>query len=267
MDRIALQIRFRCLCFFVPDETDASTKRMHVLMPDTSTHADGCCVDKHVVRIIYPTPFGGGTLDEHFFPSKPGEGVFAVLPMEEWSLVLGAARGGANTDVPNELVDITSNGGYVDRALLGQQRHPSVISRITLEGGGIIAHRSGATWRFNSKETDIIQELVWMVPGIEGHTLAWSRIRLKPEGSDGGPEIEKLPQLIPDAAGIVRLEVHHVMAEDFPRPKTGDPAASSAHFAAYYTLFDHPSDPARPVFVRENQTKPRTCMSALGRLR
>src|SRR5215218_9548439 len=113
-------------------------------MPDTTGHGDGCgtgCVDTHVVRIIYPTPFGGGTLDEHHRPSKPGEGVFAVLPMEGWSLVLGAGCGGAKTELPDELVNVTSNAGHVRRDLLGEQRHPSVISRITLEGGEMIAHR------------------------------------------------------------------------------------------------------------------------------
>lgn len=270
MDTFALQIRFRCLCFFVPEP---AMKRMHVLMPDTRTHACSPpgsppgCVDEHVVRIIYPVPFGG-SLDRDLKPtSKPELGVFQVLPMEEFALVLGRGSGGASMDLPIELVDITPNAGPVDETLLSWRRHPDVISRITLEGGQLIAHRSGAKWLFNGDELDIAQEIIWTIPNLPGPSLEWSRTRLKPAGEPPQVnDLEKLPS-ISATNGIVRLDVHHVVAVDFPTPGPGDPNASSAHFAAYYNLPDYPSSIDLPVFIKKNETNTLTCMSGRGQLR
>jgi len=269
MDTFALEIRFRCLCFFVPEP---ATKRMHVLMPDTSAHACETmgsppgCIDQHVVRILYPRAFGFTLDDKYQSVQDPSRVRFEELKMEEWSLVLGKGSGGAQLDLPQELVNITPNAGTVDPALLGSRRHPKVISRITLEGGQLVARRSGATWLFDGEEVDIIQELTWLIPNIEGDFLSWSRSRLKPAGEPPDPsDIQPLPDLLP-TKGVIRLEVHHVMEADFPIPRPGDHKASSAHFAAYYNLFDYPHNTDRPLFLKEHETKPLTCMSSSGRL-
>lgn len=253
--KFTLEITFRCMCCFVPDER---TGRMHVLMPDTrghehAGHGGRSEVDPHVVRIIYPKQ-GGSLLG----------GTAEALAMEEWAMELAAEGGGrANLSLPFALADLCPIAGPVSPALLGDRRDPRVISRITLHAGGVTKHVSGAIWSFNGQSREMAQEIIWTIPDLEGDRLTWRRTRLKTEGPPTAADEEVLPEIFPAADGIIRLEVHHVTASDFPRASPDRmPNVSSAHFAAYYNLFDEPRSRPRPEFVEEIKESPTiTCIT------
>jgi hypothetical protein len=262
MATFTIQIKFRCMCFFVPDGSDASKTRMHVLMPDTSGHqhhdhdgrqGSGHGVDPHVARLVYPTRDGGRL--------EGGKADFVDL--KEYALVLPPGGAGASLDLPPELVDLTPITGSVDPALLGEVGHPRVVSRITLEGGGATDHESGATWEFVGHVREMSQQITWTIPDVEGDRLTWSLTRLKPEGEEAREDdVVKLPDAFPAEDGILRLVVHHVMESDFPTPDLKrDPAVSTKHFDAYYDLFHNPSGRPLPKYVDKLESPGISCIN------
>ncbi|HEX8831437.1 MAG TPA: hypothetical protein VF705_09745, partial [Longimicrobium sp.] len=253
-NKFTLEIAFRCMCCFVPDER---TGRMHVLMPDTrghehAGHGGRSEVDPHAVNIVYPKE-GGSLL----------EGTAEVLAMEDWTLEIDADAGAANLKLPTELVDLCPVGGTISRSLLGDKRDPRVISRITLGRGSATHQVSGAYWQFNGEKRKMAQEIIWTIPDIAGDRLTWSRTRLTSRGTPGAEDIEALPDLFPADDGVLRLEVHHVLASDFPRADPDrKPEVSAAHFAAYYNLCENPSRRELPRFIeRIPETPSLTCIT------
>ena len=255
--KFTLEITFRCMCCFVPDERTGS---MHVLMPDIrghehAGHGDPSPIDPHVVRIIYPKE-GGSLLN----------GKAEALAMEEWALELPGGGGRASLSLPTALVDLCPVAGPVSPVLLGERRDPRVISRIALHAGGVTKHTSGAIWSFNGLVREMAQEIIWTIPDLDGDRLTWRRTRLKTEGPPSAADVEELPAIFPAEDGVVRLQVHHVVASDFPRPDdTRRPEFSAAnvaaHFAAHYSLFDHPRSRPHPVFFDDIEDSPTiTCI-------
>jgi|SRR5215213_2138974 len=242
-----LVIRFRCLCFFAPDER---TGQMHVLMPDTGAHAhhghgahgaggadgqgngNGHGVDKHVVRLHYP-PFG----DDDF------------LKLEGWRLEFGKGLGPADLRLPFEVIAgpnasqvrvevadlgrVTGKG--IARALVGPNPGPSVVSHVVLHAGSAIDLTPDTVWELDGKELAMASELVWTIPGIPG-----DRLVLEPERLDEAREPEPnhgIPELVP-TDGVVELRVFHVTEQDFPPPLKGLwPATAAQHFSIYYELY------------------------------
>lgn len=253
-----LRVSFRCMCFFVPDP---DTGRMYVLMPDTQGHEHhghgGHGVDPHVVRIIYPTQSGGSLLG----------GTADILEMEGWELVLPGTGAGAGLGLPDALVNLSATAGPVRPGLLAAHRDPKIIARIVLDAGGATGHESGAKWIFGGEVREMAQEIIWTVPDLEGDRLTWRRTRLKAEGEpDGEGDVEDLPPLTPAEDGVIRLEVYHVLASDFPaasEPRM--PEVSSEHFAAYYDLFTTPGSRPLPKFKEEIKESPTiTCIVGRG---
>lgn len=255
--KFTLEITFRCMCCFVPDNRTGS---MHVLMPDMrghehAGHGGRSPIDPHVVRIIYPKE-GGSLLD----------GTAEALAMEEWALELPGSGRRANLSLPFELVDLCPIAGAVSPALLGDRRDPRVVSRISLHAGGVTKHVSGAIWRFNGQVREMAQEITWTIPDLGGDRLTWRRTRLKTEGPSSAADVEDLPEILPADDGIVRLQVHHVLASDFPKAdenRTHEDSAAlfAAHFAAHYNLIDNPRSRPRPEFDHKPTESPTiTCI-------
>jgi len=279
-----LKIRFRCMCFFVPDEKN---KRMHVLMPDTTR--EGSChsatgngdgghgagesaasaagVEKHVVRVIYDKPGGrlGFVKEQGLVLMPEGGGVKDFIEMEGWELVFPG--NGVDSTLPVQIPDLSATNGPVNPALLGAARQQSVISRVVMEGGKceVDETESAAIWHFQDTDQPLAQEVVWSIP-LEAGKLSWQRKRFRPEGeAPAEGDVEELPELLPNAAGNVELVVQHVTATDFPSPRDkADPDTRAGHFAAFYCLFDEPADTSIPVFVEEEQGRFITCITARG---
>lgn len=284
-----LEITFRCLCFFVPDE---NTNRVHVLMPATT---NGCCgtkepadgegrrtdgrtegahathVDPHVARVVFP--LAGGRLNsagDAKVRDRQKNGKMDFLEMEGWSLVLPGTGAGASTRLDEKIVDLSEVTGLtVSRDLFSGAHHPRLASLITLDGGGIKEALAGANWDFDGKTgIPIAQQVTWKVEGLPDGPLAWSRRRLKPAGeAPAEGDDEELPPLQPNKRGQIKLRVHHVMERDFPRAKVlRTPDVSAAHFVAHYGIFGDVDDKPLPVF-RDNREETNTidCLATSGK--
>ena len=263
-----LEVTFRCMCLFARDEQTGQT---HVLMPSTATcgHAghgegSGAVIEKHVVQLVFP--FQGGPLNgdgDAFVTNPETEGEADHRDMEGWSLVLPSVPGGTPParDANEEILlpDLSSvTQATIDRDLLNGARDSRLASRVTLEAGGISGKDAVAVWDFAGQEkVRLAQEVTWRIENLPDGPLQLTRTRL------GAPdERDELPPLHPDAEGVIRLKVLHVMETDFPMPQERDPKVTSRHFEAFYSLFGQVRAKELPTFVTRDMVGTVGCLGS-----
>jgi hypothetical protein len=268
-----LEVSFKCLCFFAPEERDGQ-KRMHVLMPDTKGHqhphghnghghpaepagngaANGEGMDEHAVRVVFPRLGGRLKLDG---PGKlvpvpaGGDGIADFEPMEGWRLEFGDG-GGATLDLPEELVIL----GKTRDELLTETGHADLASRVLLTSGEVTDVVAPAIWKYKGVERPFAQEVVWSID-MPGDQLEWSLIPM-----NGGEPMPMHP--LQQVDGLVSIAVQHVTATEFPTPSDDrHPDLNGPHFEAFNHLVVPPAT-GHPVFVRKREGRTAYCASGGG---
>jgi hypothetical protein len=255
-----LEIDLNCMCLFVPDpnQPDAGTGTVHVLMPCTHHAGAG---DPHVVQMDY----------------MDTRGAHRTVRLEGWGLELG------NKDMPNarlslalpgespstRIVDITEqtrgadhpDGRRVPRSMLTGRDH-SVIARISFHGGMLMDIDSQwPDWMLGGSRIRMAHRLTWRMQ-VDDRALAWT-----PLNGPGEPPLPSLAEVksVGDAQ-IQRLHVHHVAEKAFD-PETGMPLSRELneddirdHFRMFYMLLgEEPTEaqlPTLPPDVKELLAEP-----------
>jgi len=281
-----LIVDLHCMCLFVPDK---DMKSVHVLMPamhgpghahhghagstgktdrDSSGRASAGKAtahvpEKHVVRMLHRS-----------FTKQP-----QGRPMEGWSLVL---RGGApanldlNAPLHAEAVlpDLTPIARRrVPGSLVYSSAPKGVISRVTFEGGAVIArHPDPLQWDLGGLTNRVLANQVsWVIPNVP-EKLEWDRL-----GAIGDPPIESLRQIDAEAHDLYRIGIHHETEKTLPGGGGGPLSIKEMreHFAAYYGLLGvNPlpaeTDPKKKKWFPEDQSGGGgggvKCISAMAQL-
>jgi hypothetical protein len=274
-----LEVTFKCLCFFAPEERDGQ-KRMHVLMPSTAahqhphhheglipragradagadgvSHASGHGMEAHAVRVVFPRAGGKLALGE---PGKlvavdPGGGGIADFePMEGFRLELGDGSG-ANLALPPELVIL----GRTRSELLTELNHSDLASRVLLSSGSVTDRVAPGIWEYKGQQRPFAQEVIWTVPDVPGDRLEWFLTPMN------GGEPRPMPPLDP-VDGLVSIAVQHVTDSQFPTPSEDrSPDQNGPHFEAFNHLVDPPAT-GHPTFVRKREGRTVYCASGGG---
>ncbi|HEU0299898.1 MAG TPA: hypothetical protein VFR37_10595, partial [Longimicrobium sp.] len=213
-----LEITFKCLCYFVPDER-GDAPRMHVLLPSTNGHvhddgnaahaghahgrggvyasqADPPAVEAHVARLMFPRSGGklaDGGNGRFLEVEEGGNGIVDFEPLEGFTIELPAGGGALVPALPAEVM----RRGPVKTAVLDQPAHPDVVSRLVLNAGRATEQKSPAIWSFLGEERPLAQEVVWTIPDLEGNALTWRLVSLN------GGEDKPLPDVPANEHGLV----------------------------------------------------------------
>jgi hypothetical protein len=237
-----IRITFSGLCLFVADgEPGATTGRMHVLLPGMFGHHD-CGADRHVAALGYDA----GSL----VPGGPVLGVPALARLTDLALSFGTGDTASLrlcSQIP-DLREITNR--QVDPDHLAGDSSEKLVSRVTLNAGGISRVAQGVCWEWRPGELrPIANRVEWEIPGVEGDRLTVTATHLR-----GGGAPRTLGVLYP-TDGVLSLDVYHETAENMPP----DPVPAEhqrvlavgehpPHFSAFYGVFG--DDVQQPVLPR-----------------
>ncbi|HYH82186.1 MAG TPA: hypothetical protein VEX86_20425 [Longimicrobium sp.] len=237
-----LRVTIVGLCFFVPDPV---TRRMHVLMPNTTGHAHGG-VSRHVARLLYDAAHERAG-------SAELAGAAVTVPLENGSLDLARLGRPLDLALPGTVVDVSPivRDG-VSRETLSGDAAGRLRARLSFDAGRMSAPSPALRWDLGPYRRQRMANAVeWTIPGIRG-----DEIELPTLGLDGrpGPAIRALHPV----NGMVDLVILHVVPEEvlpFGRaPELPRPGFASTDFGAYYGLFENPADRPLPRFVGDDET-------------
>ena len=239
-------------CFFVPDP---ATRRMHVLMPNTHGHAHGG-VPRHVVRLLYDAAHQEAGAD-----GLAGESVSVAL--EDGALDFSGLSGGLELGLPDSVVDlspIVRDG--VSRDTLSNDAAGRVRSRLSFAAGRMSAPQRGLRWDLGPYRAQRMSNVVeWTVPGVSGDGIELLATGLH---GKGGPSLRPLHPV----NGTLDLVVLHLRPEDVlpfrPAPRLPEPGSLATDFAAYYGLYENPSETPVPRLVDHGEER-RAVQVSFGR--
>jgi hypothetical protein len=222
------------MCLFVPEPLEPGSElgTVHVLMPKTSCcHGAGAGVPEHVVRLI------------HDDVARP-KGV----SLAGWTLELGGARGEAkvaldpqldpNTGFMAEIVDLTKLTKLrVDRRRL-EHGAEAVNAHVAFRRGHLNKIEAEQVWVIGGEDVFMAYRMTWRIDGVSEDQVKWTG----PNGETVGPV--DILNLTPGGDGqddkVIRFGIHHQPDRVLvtPRKPRLKPTEVTAHFRAFYSMFD-----------------------------
>jgi hypothetical protein len=237
-----LRITFSGLCLFVAEgEPGAQTGRMHVLLPGMFGHHD-CGQHRHVAAL----GFDAGSLVR----GGPVLGVPSLARLTDLALAFGSGDT-ASLRLCSQIPDLREVTGLrVDADQLAGDNAEKLVSRVTLNAGGISRVAPGVCWEWRPGEfRPIANRVEWEIPGVEGDSLPVTATPLR-----GGGAPRTLGTLYP-TDGVLNLDVFHETAEYMPPdplPADHQPVLALGehppHFAAFYGVLG--GEVPQPVLPR-----------------